>query len=103
MRVLPALVLLIATCTAFPYDEVRSKSTLNDKIIWVCSVSLNVLNITIELYIYVSIVSYVYLNIDSYKHLRQFVQSDSCPCLYHMIKTRRGMFAPHTHLAGLIH
>ena len=27
----------------------------------------------------------------------------SCPCLYHTIETRRGMFAPRTHLAGLIH
>ena len=41
------------------------------------------------------------------KHLRQFVQSDwflpVLRCLYHTIKTRRRMFAPRTHLAGLIH
>ena len=27
----------------------------------------------------------------------------SCPCLYHAIKKRPGMFPPRTHLAGLIH
>ena len=38
------------------------------------------------------------------KYLRQFVQSDwFLPIFISHDKDRRGMFAPRTHLAGLIH